>query len=142
MALIDTIPDPAPGDAAGVTPIVETDRERNARMRLALMLLLMGTLHFVAPRPFDKIIPRWLPGRPRAWTYASGVWELASGTLLAMPRTRRIGAWASLATLVAVYPANVQQAIENPPTTLWGVGQWVRLPLQLPMWLAAYRHTK
>ena len=142
MTVLEAVPDPAPGDAAGVTPIVETPAERNARLRLAGMLIFMGMLHFAVPRPFDKIIPRWLPGHARAWTYASGVWELASGTLLAIPRTRRIGAWVSLATLVAVYPANVQQAIEHPPTTLWGAGQWLRLPMQLPMWAAAYRHTK
>ena len=142
MAVTETIPDPAPLDAAGVTPIVETDGQKRSRLRLAGFLLFMGVLHFVAPRPFDRIIPKWVPGRPRTWTYLSGACELSSAALLAMPRTRRLGAYAAAATLVAVYPANVQMAIDNRPNTAFGVGMWARLPLQFPMIAWALRHRK
>lgn len=47
---------------------------RRSRLRLAGVLGFMGVLHFAVPRQFDRIIPRWLPGPPRFWTYASGVW--------------------------------------------------------------------
>src|SRR5437868_2074325 len=100
MAIAAPIPDPAPFDAAGVQPIVESDGARKSRLVLAGFLLLMGVLHFVAPRNFDKIIPKWLPGDPRLWTYVSGVCELTSATLLAMTRTRRLGAWVAAATFV------------------------------------------
>ena len=46
------------------------------------MLLGMGVLHFVAPKPFDSIIPEELPGSARFYTYASGVAELGTGALL------------------------------------------------------------
>lgn len=85
------------------------------------------------PGPFDRIIPHWVPGRARTWTYVSGACELTSAALLARERTRRIGGWAAAATIVGVYPANVQMAIDNPPRTALGVGSWLRLPLQLPM---------
>ncbi|MGI8662459.1 MAG: DoxX family protein [Acidimicrobiales bacterium] len=102
----------------------------------------MGVLHLVVPKPFDKIIPRWMPGNPRAWTYASGLWELSSAALLAMPRTRRLGAYVAAATFVAVYPANVQMAIDNAPSTLFGLGLWARLPLQFPMIAWALKHRR
>ena len=96
-------------------------------------LATMGVLHLAVPGPFDRIIPRWVPGEPRAWTYLSGVAELASAALLANERTRRLGGWAAAATIAAVYPANVQMAVDNPPTTALGSGSWLRLPLQVPM---------
>lgn len=142
MALADPLPDPAPLDAAGVTPILESDKQKRSRLALAGILLFMGVLHLVVPKPFDKIIPRWMPGNPRAWTYASGLWELSSAALLAMPRTRRLGAYVAAATFVAVYPANVQMAIDNAPSTLFGLGLWARLPLQFPMIAWALKHRR
>ena len=46
-------------------------------------LATMGVLHFAAPKAFDRIIPSWVPGRARTWTYASGVAELTSAALVA-----------------------------------------------------------
>ncbi|WP_026356823.1 membrane protein [Mycobacterium sp. 141] len=106
---------------------------RTAR-RLAVMLLGMGTLHFLAPKPFDTIIPAELPGTARFYTYASGVGELATGVLLAAPRTRRLGALAAAALFIAVFPGNVNMV------RLWWGKPWpmriiaiARLPLQIPL---------
>ncbi|OBG79977.1 hypothetical protein A5699_12265 [Mycobacterium sp. E802] len=108
--------------------------------RMAALLLGMGTLHFVAPKPFDSIIPAELPGTPRFYTYASGVGELATGALLAAPRTRRLGALAAIALFVAVFPGNVNMV------RLWWDKPWpmrivaiARLPLQIPMITGALR---
>lgn len=108
--------------------------------RLAALLLGMGVLHFAAPKPFDSIIPAELPGSPRFYTYASGVGELATGALLAVPRTRRLGALAAVALFVAVFPGNVNMV------RLWWSKPWpmrlgaiARLPLQIPMITAALR---
>ncbi|PWH07924.1 hypothetical protein DEO23_02375 [Brachybacterium endophyticum] len=70
----------------------------------------MGVLHMVAPKPFDGIVPRALPGEARSYTYASGVAELAIAGMLAAPPTRRLGGVAAAALFVAVFPANVQMA--------------------------------
>ena len=142
MALTETVPDPTLHDAAGVTPIVETEGQRRSRLLLAGFLLFMGVTHFVLPKPFDRIIPKWVPGRARTWTYVSGAWELSSAALLAVPRTRRLGAYAAAATLVAVYPANIQMALDNSPRTPYGVGLWARLPMQLPMIAWALKHRR
>lgn len=113
--------------------------ERRARI-LAGALVVMGVLHFVAPGPFDRIVPRVL-GAPRKWTYLSGVAELAGGILTAVPRTRRTGALLATATIVAVYPANWQMALDSgfPPRDAMGWGAWLRLPLQVPMIRFAWR---
>lgn len=107
---------------------------------LAGALLTTGVLHGVAPRPFDTIVPPWLPGSARAWTYASGAAELAVGAAVAVPRTRRLGALAAAALFVAVFPANVQMAWDwrrRPwPWRAVAVG---RLPLQVPMIAHALR---
>lgn len=116
-----------------------------AAQRLAALLLGMGTLHFVAPKPFDSIIPTELPGSARFYTYASGVGELATGALLAVPRTRRLGALAAVALFIAVFPGNLNMV------RLWWDKPWpmrivaiARLPLQIPMitWaLRVYRNS-
>jgi uncharacterized membrane protein len=120
----------------------ETARQRKSRLIGAAGLAFMGVLHFVVPGPFDRIIPKWVPGNPRTWTQVSGVWELSSAALLAMPRTKRIGAYVAGATIVAVYPANIQMAIDNPPSTPTGVVSLLRLPLQIPMVVWALGHAR
>ncbi|OCB07920.1 hypothetical protein A5722_19070 [Mycobacterium vulneris] len=111
-----------------------------AAQRMAALLLGMGTLHFVAPKPFDSIVPAELPGSARFYTYASGVGELATGALLAVPRTRRLGALAAVALFIAVFPGNLNMV------RLWWDKPWpmrivaiARLPLQIPMITAALR---
>jgi len=101
-----------------------------------------GALHFVVPGFYERIVPRWL-GSPRAWVYGSGVAEVASGLLVAVPRTRRAGAWLAAATIIAVYPANIQMAVDaGVPRSPAGWAAWARLPLQVPLFLWAMSHTR
>ena len=99
----------------------------------------MGVLHFVAPKQFDRLIPPELPGSRRAWTYGSGVAELAVAGLLARPDTRALGGAAATALFVGVFPGNLQmvRAYRNKPVWPHKVIAWGRLPLQIPMILAA-----
>jgi uncharacterized membrane protein len=101
---------------------------------LAAFLGTTGVLHFVAPKPFDSIVPRALPGSPRTWTHLSGVAELAVAAAVAHPRTRRAGGLAAAALFAAVFPANVKMAIDwrhaSPARRAVAYG---RLPLQAPL---------
>lgn len=104
-----------------------------------------GILHFVAPRGYAPLVPDVL-GDPRPWVLGSGVAELAAGVLLALPRTRRIGALAVAAVLVAVWPGNVQMALDGGyPGTTGPAGDpvvaWLRVPLQIPLiaWALSHR---
>jgi uncharacterized membrane protein len=112
----------------------QRDASQTPAYRIAALLLGTGTLHFVAPKPFDGIIPVELPGSPRFYTYASGVAEVAIGALLLPHRTRRLAALAAAALFVAVFPGNVNMC------RLWWDKPWpmrilalARLPLQIPM---------
>jgi uncharacterized membrane protein len=105
--------------------------------RMAAMLLGIGTLHFLAPKPFDSIIPAELPGSPRFYTYASGVAELGTAGLLLSPKTRRFGALAAVALYVAVFPGNLNMVrlwFKDPTKPLFmRLVALARLPLQVPM---------
>ena len=104
---------------------------------LAALLLGAGTVHLVAPAPFDAMVPRAMPGRPRSWTYASGVAELATGAAVAAPGTRTLGGLAAAGLFVAVFPANVAMARSWQRSPRVGramtAGAWARLPLQVPL---------
>jgi uncharacterized membrane protein len=91
-----------------------------------------GLMHFAIPRAYESIIPDWLPSRRRAIVYASGLAEMAGGAGVMHPRTRRPAAWWSVATLVAVFPANLHMAL-NPDRYQVPGGRralWLRLPVQ------------
>ncbi|KAA0117963.1 hypothetical protein [Mycolicibacterium sp. P9-22] len=112
-------------------------------VRMGGFLVGMGVLHFVAPKPFDTIVPTELPGSARFYTHASGVAEVAAGALLIAPRTRKIGALASIALFLGVFPANVNMVrlwSQEPAKPLWmRAGAVARLPLQVPMISRAYK---
>ncbi|WP_406010796.1 hypothetical protein OG440_35240 [Streptomyces sp. NBC_00637] len=113
-------------------------RSERSPLLLAGLLAGVGVAHFAVPRPFDAIVPRTLPGSPRAWTYASGVAELALAAGVALPRTRRTAALAAAGLFVGVFPANVKMAWDwrHRPTPL-KTAAVARLPLQVPLVLWA-----
>ena len=93
-------------------------------------LVLAGLNHFRIPRAYEAIVPDYLPAH-RELVAISGVAEAASGLLAMHPRTRRAGGVLGIATLLAVFPANVHMALHPerykkiPPAALYG-----RLPFQ------------
>ncbi|MBE8522559.1 hypothetical protein ILP97_34585 [Amycolatopsis sp. H6(2020)] len=101
---------------------------------LAGALGFMGVLHFAVPKPFDGLIPASLPGSRRAWTYGSGVAELAVAAAVAAPRTRRLGGLAAALLFLGVFPGNVKMAVDarRAPAPQRAIA-WARLPLQWPL---------
>ena len=73
----------------------QRDAIQKTAYRVAAMLVGVGTVHFLAPKPFDDIVPAELPGSARFYTYASGVVEIATGALLVPRGTRRLAALAA-----------------------------------------------
>ena len=112
---------------------------RRSQLALAAFMAGAGVAHFVIPGFYEKIIPRWL-GHERDLVRWSGVAELLCAALVAVPRTRRVGAWTTLVLLVLVYPANIQMAVDaGAPHDPESWAAWLRLPLQVPMWVWASR---
>ena len=54
-------------------------------------LAATGAAHFVAPDAFRPITEPVFPDDTRTWTYRNGASELAIGTAIAIPATRKIG---------------------------------------------------
>ncbi len=102
---------------------------RRRRRGTVLFWMVAGAMHFVRPDFYEAIAP--LRRYKRQVTVASGVAELA-GALAIMPRrTRRLARGWLLATLVAVYPANIYMALE--PERFHRIPRsllWARLPVQ------------
>jgi len=107
---------------------------------LAGLLAGAGVTHFAAPKQYDAIIPKALPGSPRTWTQVSGAAELALAAALAVPATRRAGALLTAGFFAAVFPANVKMAYDwrrrKPAAKAAAYG---RLPAQVPLVLWALK---
>ena len=74
---------------------------------LAALMLVSGTTHFTSPGYFRSLVPSWLPARS-AVVAVSGLADVAVGVLVAVPATRRTGAWATAALITAYLPAHLE----------------------------------
>ncbi|MBS1120245.1 MAG: hypothetical protein H6Q90_2473 [Deltaproteobacteria bacterium] len=103
------------------------------RWVLTIIMVGAGVSHFLNPAPFVAMMPEALPAH-EALVYVSGGFEILGGLGLILPATRRLAAWGLIALLIAVFPANLNMAVNHLPlgTTevpTWAL--WARLPLQL-----------
>jgi uncharacterized membrane protein len=130
------------GDAQGGATVQSATMhsvQRKASLALAAAFATSAGVHLVRPQSFASIMPRVIPQEHHTnLIYASGVAELICA--VGLLRRTRWAAPASVALLVAVFPANVQMALDS------GSGQgpadsraiaWGRLPLQAAMIWAA-----
>lgn len=112
----------------------ESRPKRALRWLLAGAMTLVGVAHVVDPTPFVAIVPPWLPA-PLLLVYVSGLFEVLGGVGLLVPRVQRAAALGLVALFVAVFPANVNQALNHvsfdagPPPPLAAL--YLRLPFQL-----------
>jgi uncharacterized membrane protein len=101
-----------------------------SRAILGGFFLLAGLLHFLKPRPYEAIVPDALPAN-RELVYAGGVAEMLGGAGVLSQRTARPAGWWLIATMLGVFPANINMAMRSerfrriPEPLLWA-----RLPVQ------------
>lgn len=98
---------------------------------IILLYVAAGINHFVHPAMYLRIMPPYIPAH-ETMVALSGVAEILLGLLLIPRRTRRAAAWGIILLLLAVFPANIQMAVDyyqhhNP--ALWIA--ILRLPLQI-----------
>lgn len=129
---------------------------------MAIIYIIAGIFHFIRPAYYLPIMPRYLPYHLEL-IYLSGVVEIVCGILLLFEQTRVLGAWLTIALLIAVCkferpigaehsvnfipfaadPANIQMAQD-----FWAQKQaqkylaLARLPLQFVLIHWAYQYTK
>ena len=120
--------------------------KRPLRYVMGVLYAVAGVLHFVVPELYVQIIPPIFPAA-LALVYLSGVAEIAVGVGVLIPDTQRYAAWATVALLIAIFPANVYMATSG--VVIGGMPgggdpselvRWGRLPLQgvLILWALWY----
>jgi uncharacterized membrane protein len=75
----------------------------------------------------------------------SGIAEMAGGLGLILPATRRLAAWGLIALYVAIFPANLNMAVNHLPLGTKPVDAWLlwaRLPLQLVLIAWSFWYTR
>lgn len=102
------------------------------RLLLAAFMIFAGVMHFRSPEPFVGIVPKVLP-EPLLIVHVSGVIEIALGVGLLVPSVQRYAAWGLVALFIAVFPANINMAVNHLPfgrAVMPAWMAWARLPLQ------------
>jgi uncharacterized membrane protein len=120
------------------------DLHHDALLATTVMFTLIGLSHLRKPEQLMYMIPAFLPN-PGLLVFLSGIAEIVLGLGLLIPETRFWAAWGLILLLIAIFPANINVAVNNlpPPGGLpakpWYV--WSRLLFQpvyiLWIWYAA-----
>jgi uncharacterized membrane protein len=104
---------------------------------MSLLYSAAGVYHFVNPKFYLRIMPSYLPFH-LPLVYISGAAEVILAILLIPEQTRPYAAWLLIILLIAVFPANIQMALNfynKQHPALWMA--IARLPLQaLFIWWA------
>ena len=114
------------------------------RVVLALAIITVGITHFTHADQFVRIVPPQLPN-PLALVYISGVFEILGGIGLLVPIVSVAAAWGLIALFIAVFPANINQAVNSIPID--GIPHnpmlyWFRLPFQAVLIAWAWWYTR
>ena len=102
------------------------------RILLSILMITVGTLHLVTPRPFLQMMPPYLPYHLKL-VYISGFFEILGGVGLLIPKVSRAAAWGLIALYIAVFPANIHMAVNDVVVDGLPHNQllyWLRLPFQ------------
>ena len=107
-------------------------RKEILRAILSVCIIVVGITHFLKPDQYARIVPHQLP-YPFELVYISGFFEILGGIGLIIPFVSVAAAWGLIALFIAVFPANINMAINSIP--LEGIPHypllyWARLPLQ------------
>lgn len=73
---------------------------------LAAVFVIAGVLHFVIPKFYERITPRYIPAR-KVMVYVSGVLEVISGIFLLTTAFQKIGAWAIIVLLILFFSVHI-----------------------------------
>ncbi|MBO9631861.1 MAG: hypothetical protein J7578_02000 [Chitinophagaceae bacterium] len=112
----------------------------NGNLSMALMFCFTAMGHFKFKKGMTMMLPPSLPFRETT-VVISGIAEIGLGIALLFPATRLIAAYALIAMMLLMLPANIYAAlnrIDHEKGTYNGNGPsylWFRIPLQL-FWIA------
>ncbi|WP_081211395.1 DoxX family protein [Salegentibacter sediminis] len=97
---------------------------------MALMYILAGVLHFLKPKMYMRIMPRYLP-KHKSLVYLSGFAEIILGLGLFFPATKDIAIYGLILMLILFFSVHFYML----SSTKAGAGipkwaLWLRIPLQ------------
>ena len=103
------------------------------RYIIAVLFLITGILHFIRPQYFTNIMPDYISYH-LAMVYISGVAEILGGLGILFEKTQWGAGWGLILLLIAVFPANINMAVESIQKSgyisLFSLVTIIRLPLQ------------
>ena len=113
------------------------------RIVAAVFWVFAGVMHFIIPRQYEAIVPPSIGRWKKECVVVSGIAEIAGGLAILPEQTRRGARWWLLATLVAVYPANIYMAVNSKDfPKIPQAALWARLPVQGLFALLTWRATQ
>lgn len=96
----------------------------------ATMFTAIGVLHFTNAPVFLAVMPPWLPYQLEL-VWLSGIFEIAGGLGLLLPKIRRITGICLIMLLIAVFPVNLHMALNSSDfPSIPSLVLWLRLPIQ------------
>jgi uncharacterized membrane protein len=118
-----------------------SDWRQRMRIAMAIALVAAGTDHWLTPGRYLPMMPPWIALHLELVLF-TGAAEIAGAIGLLWRRTRGIAGLALALYFIAVFPANIHNAlnsvaIDGLPQAAWYY--WVRLPFQpLAVWWALF----
>lgn len=97
---------------------------------LPLMLIIAGLMHFIKPKVYLRIMPRYLPNH-KFLVYASGVVEIGLGIALCIYKLRTIAVYGIIAMLAVFLLVHFYMLSSKKAGA--GIPKWIlilRIPLQ------------
>ena len=112
---------------------------------MGVFFVVAGVNHFLNADFYLQLMPPYLPWHSEL-VALSGVAEILCGVGVVIPQTRVMAAWATSALLIAVFPANIHNAMNDVPMVGaeqgGGIANWVRLPFQAVFVAWAWWYTR
>lgn len=97
------------------------------RIILAAFYLAAGILHLSSPQGFILIVPKFVPW-PAEVVWFTGLCEIAGAAGLLIPRLRIAAGWGLALYAVAVFPANINHAVNHIDVGALANSWWYHIP--------------
>lgn len=105
---------------------------------MAAMYIVAGLIHFIKPKVYLRIIPRYLP-RPKLLVALSGIAEIVLGIGLCFPASKNASVYGIILMLLVFLLVHFYMLSSEKASA--GVSKWIlvlRIPLQFGLMYWAY----
>ena len=107
---------------------------------MAALYIVAGTMHFIAPRLYLKVMPPYVPNH-KAMVFWSGIAEIILGIGLCFDETRTLSIYGIILMLVIFYTVHFYMLSGEKASA--GVPKWIlilRIPLQFGLMYWAWMY--